>query len=311
MLKRNNAKKTAQTTVGIDLQSDGVALAVARAGGAGGVHTACEFIPVSAGESVPAALAGAVNKRGLRDCPAVLLLPAGEYSLLQTQTPPLSRDEMRAAARWKIGDLIDFPLEQAVVDAFELPESGQRGTDRLLYAVAARAGDVQAHVDQVRAANLDLQAIDIGEMALRNVVARMPENDTGVAVLCLAERHGSLAFIKQDELYLTRRLEMGFDDLMHGDEKLYDEIVLELQRSLDYFESHFAQALPSKLLMFPPDKLSGELILHINSHLNIEAEPLLLEKLAGHSIEADEESQARCLWAVGATLRDAGEAPAR
>lgn len=309
MFKPIKGRKTAQAAVGIDLQPDGVAVAVVRPGDRGGTERmVCEFIPFSGGGSTASTIGPLVSKGGLRDCPAVLILPATEYSLLQTQTPQLSPDEMRAAARWKIGDLIDFPLEQAVVDAFELPESGQRGTDRLLYAVAARADDVQAHVSDMRAAHLDLKAIDIGEMALRNVVSRMPENEAGVVVLCLAERYGTLVFLKQDELYLTRRLEVGFDDLALGDEKVYDQVVLELQRSLDYFESHFAQALPTKLAIFPPDKLSGELLAYISDHLNLETEPLLIERLPGYSIEADEQSQTRCLWAVGAALRDIAEA---
>lgn len=313
MLSRVKRRKdTTDTLVGIDVQTDGVALAFSRAAPrGGGRRLTCEFVPFSGGGSAAAAIAGAVDRHGLKRCPAVYLMPPAQYSLLQAAIPPMSREEMRAAARWKIGELIDYPVDRAVVDVFEVPESGQRGTERLLYVVAARADDVRGHVEEMRRAGVELQAIDIGELALRNVVARLPENDQGAAVLCLGEHSGSLVVIKQDELYLSRRLEIGFDDLMSGGEAVYDEVVLELQRSLDYFESRFTQALPARLLIFPPEKFSAELTGHIASRLDLEVEPLILEKLPGHQIEADGQGQVRCLWAAGAALSERPEAPAR
>jgi MSHA biogenesis protein MshI len=170
--------------------------------------------------------------------------------------------------------------------------------------VAARASRIQSHIDQVRRTELELRAIDIGEMAIRNIVSKLPENQQGVAVLSLAERNGLLVFIRDSEVYLTRRLDLGFDDLMLGDEQQFDDLVLQLQRSLDFFERHFKQALPTKVLMFPPDKVSGELILHINSHLKLDVEPLILERLPGYTIDVDESSQPRCLQAIGAALRE-------
>jgi MSHA biogenesis protein MshI len=103
---------------------------------------------------------------------------------------------------------------------------------------------------------------------------------------------------------------MGFVELEAAGRDVLDDVVLELQRSLDYFESQFAQALPAKLLIYPPDKISGELMMHIHSHLNLEVEPLILEKMPGFTFDNDEESQSRCLLAVGAALREDDEAAA-
>jgi MSHA biogenesis protein MshI len=306
MLERLKRKRPEHSRVGIDLQSDGIAVAVVRQAGKSPIsRLSCEFLPCDdPAEQLAAVMEKTVHKHDLRDQPVVLVLPHSEYSLLQTSVPALGLSEMRAAAGWKIGELIDYPVSDAVVDVFEYPESGQRGSERMLYVVASRATQIQSHVDRLRQSELELKAIDIPELVIRNVVTYLPENEQGVVVLSLAERSGLLVVIKQSEVYLTRRLELGFDDLLLGDPHTFDDLVLQLQRSLDFFESRFAQALPAKVLMFPPDKVSGELIMHVNSHLKLDVEPLILEQLPDFSIDMDEAGQTRCLNAIGAALRD-------
>jgi hypothetical protein len=44
--------------------------------------------------------------------------------------------------------------------------------------------------------------------------------------------------------------------------------------------------------------------MYINSHLKLDAEPLILEQLPDCTIEIDEISQTRCLQAIGAALRE-------
>jgi MSHA biogenesis protein MshI len=289
-------------SVGIDIHADGIALALRKKGQTSTIK--CEFIPVSNPSQIPQALKAAVDKHRLKKQPATILMPANLYNLLQTSSPAMRYEELRAAARWKINELLPYPVENAVVDVFEYPQAGQRGTERMLYVVAANRSDVQRNVDWVRDADLTLKSIDIGEFALRNVISNLPENETGTIVLNLLDKKGLLVFVKQDEVYLARRLEVGYDDLLLGGERAYEEIVLELQRSMDFFESQFAQPMPPRLLVYPPDKLTSELTQFIYTQLNIQVEPLILERLAGYTLDLDAESQSRCLLAVGAALRE-------
>lgn len=288
--------------VGIDIHADGIALALRRKGQPSTIK--CEFIPVHNESDLPRALKAAVDKHRLKKQPATVLMPLKHYSLLQTSSPALRPEELRAAAKWKVNELLPYPVENAVVDVFEYPQAGQRGTERMLYVVAANRADVQRSVDWVRESELSLRSIDIGEFALRNVVRLLPENETGTVVLSLTERAGLLVFVKRDEVYLARRLEVGYDDILLGDRSIHEEIVLELQRSMDFFESQFAQPMSPRLLVYPPDKLTNELIQHIFTELNIQVEPLILERLSGYTLDLDPESQSRCLLAVGAALRE-------
>ncbi|HEY3487988.1 MAG TPA: pilus assembly protein PilM [Gammaproteobacteria bacterium] len=294
--------------VGIDIHADGIALALKRQNGQATIS--CEFIPVKNPEEIPTALRQAVDKHRLKKQPTTVLLPQTMYSLLNTSSPAMQPEELRAAAKWKINELLPYPVENAVVDVVEYPQAGQRGTERMLYVVAANRADIQRSIDWVRGSDLALKSIDIGEFALRNVVSHLPENETGTIVLSLSEHSGLLVFVKQNEVYLARRLEVGFTDMLTGDQSINEAVVLELQRSMDFFESQFAQPMPPRLLVYPPDKLSSELTSFIFSQINMQVEPLILERLSGYKLDLDEESQSRGLLAVGAALReDNGAAP--
>ncbi|MDZ7748253.1 MAG: hypothetical protein U5K43_04970 [Halofilum sp. (in: g-proteobacteria)] len=69
------------------------------------------------------------------------MLAPGEYQLLQIEAPPVPAAEMRRAASWRVRELIDFPVDQAVVDTFDPPEAAQqRGqAQRRDVAVARRS----------------------------------------------------------------------------------------------------------------------------------------------------------------------------
>ena len=303
MLSLLNRKPDRRIKVGVALQPQGVAVAMYHQD-SDPPRLVCDFMPCTAADEIPSALLHLVDKHQLHGQHAVSLMNSEDYHVLQITSPPLTKAELRAAARWKIADLIPYPAEQAVIDVFEYPESGQKNAERLLYAIAAKATDVADMVQTLRDARLHIDAIDINEFALRNVLAASAADTASVMILHLTAQQGLLVFIKDGELYLTRRLDLGFADLCREDEELYNAVVLELQRSLDYFERQFAQALPSQLLIYPAEKISGELILHIHSHLDLAVEPLTLDKLVNIPVAGDERSVANGLLAVGAVLRE-------
>src|SRR5271165_6890782 len=40
------------------------------------------------------------------------LLPSGDYQMLQIEAPNVPEEEMKAAAAWKVKDMIDYPVER-------------------------------------------------------------------------------------------------------------------------------------------------------------------------------------------------------
>ncbi|MGD8827815.1 MAG: agglutinin biogenesis protein MshI [Gammaproteobacteria bacterium] len=235
-------------------------------------------------------------------------MDAASYQLLLVEAPDVGPAELRAAVRWRIKDLISFHIDDAVIDVFEIP--GQTGTAqaRMMYAVAARATRVQATVDAFEDSGLFLDIIDIPEMCLRNVASLLPQDVDGLATLYLTRDYGLITLTRQGTLYLARRLEVGERALSAADdpdrrEALLGNIVLEIQRSLDYYESHFSQPAIGTLAIAPTETETGYLNTYLDANIDIDIAPLDINDLVAGEVPLERAEQARCLLAIGAALR--------
>lgn len=288
--------------VGVELRPDGVGVALRDASLAGPPVALAEFVPAEGVEAQAAALAGLVERHRLAGLPAVGVLDPADYSLMQVEAPEVQADELRAAIRWRIKDLLPYPLEEAVVDVFAFPPSPQRARGRHVCAVSAPAASVQGCLDLLRSAGLEPAAVDIAELALRNAASRLPGVADGVALLALGERRSLVLVLKEGDLYLARTVEVGRGQVAGATaagevDREQEALMLELQRSLDYFVSFFGQAPVTRLLVHPARE-DEPLLAFLNESLGLEARPLALEALTGAGPDP------RCLAAMGAALRE-------
>lgn len=247
--------------------------------------------------------ARAIRKVTSRSLPAVSVLPPSGYHMLLVEAPEVPAEELRAAVRWRIKDLIDFHIDDAVIDVFQMPAQGRGGLHRMMYAVAARADWIKDQVGMLESAGLKLEVIDVPELCLRNVGAALEENGNGVALLHLTDHSGLLLLIRQGVLYLTRRIETGAATLLeaHGlRPELIAGLALEARRSLDYFESHYEQNALGVLYTSGLDPADQDLL---KDDLGISVRNIDLASFLETTLELDEETQRRCLPAIGAALR--------
>lgn len=238
-----------------------------------------------------------------RKLPATTVLPSDAYHLLLVEAPQVPADELLGAVRWRIKDLIDFHIDDAVIDVFQMPSQSRGGPDQMMYAVVAKATDVRDEVTAAESAGLNLDAIEIVELSLRNIAARLEEDARGVAFLYLGETSGVLLLVRQGILYLTRHIETGVNSLQDADgmrSELVAGLALETRRSLDYFESHYEQqALP----VLHTAGLSPSDQDHMSRELGISVRNVDVAALVESASELDEHAQRRCLPAIGAALR--------
>ena len=287
--------------IGIHRTEDGLATAEVRDAGPGAKPVLTHFSFESSDD--PDLLARIVRQLPNRRLSTVAVLPASRYSMLLVEAPEVASDELRAAVRWRIKDLIDFHIDDAVLDVFQMPNRGRGGPNQMMYAIAAKAEGVQGEVNAVEDAGLKLKAIDILELSLRNLAQLLDTDGRGAGLLYLADNTGVLLIVRQGTLYLARRFDTGvktLEDAAALRSELIAGLALEARRSLDYFESHYEQSSvqviytaglsPSDL-----DQMAGELGISLR---NIE-----LSSLFDTSIEYDEETSRRCMPAIGAALR--------
>ena len=245
------------------------------------------------------------------------LLESRRYQIHQVDAPDVPEAELRSAVRWRLKDLLDYPPDAATVDVLPVPsERDGSGPAKHLFAVAARNDDVAACMRLFDGAKLVLDAIDIPELAQRNIATLFEESARGVAVLCFDDSGGLLTISAGGELYVARNLDAKAAQIRaalgEARDALFERIVLELQRSLDYFDRQFGGLLVSRLLLAPVAGADA-LRQHLGDNLYLPVELLDLGKvldLQGVAGLAQPEDQARALHLLGAALRNSPPVPA-
>ena len=303
MLKLFGAKKRQNEVIGVEFGAEGVAFAHVQRFATQHPRLAhCEFLPCNADDDQADILKNRLARLGLSHLPCHLVLPPAEYNLLLGEAPKVPAEELAEALRWRVKDLITFPVAEAIIDAFLLPEDSARGTSRMAYAVVAQRKNIEALVARARAAQLSLDVIDIAELALRNLAEACCDTQRGVALVKLGQGGGSLQILRNGNLYLSRQFSLAYNAGLLDDLPA-DALVLELQRSLDYFERQLRQSPPSHVYICGENVTEDKLTADIKNSLPISIRLLSLQEglqiddtIAAHSLSL-------CLSAVGAALR--------
>ncbi|QKT03307.1 pilus assembly protein PilM [Ectothiorhodospiraceae bacterium 2226] len=253
----------------------------------------------------PAVLRQTVRALHLNGAPCVCVLAPGMAGVLRVEAPDVPPDEIRAAVRWRVKDMLEFHVDDAVLDVFDVPGQKVRGPGRVMYVVAARRALVEAQIEAVHGAGLQLTAIDIPEMAQRNVAAALPDDAGGVAMLSLGARAGLITLTQGGTLYLARSLEFGYADLNAAERgtAAREQLVLEVQRSLDYYESHFSQPPIGSSVLAPTEEAVDGLAEAMGDGLAVPVRGLALDELVAADQAPPARDQARCLAALGGALR--------
>jgi MSHA biogenesis protein MshI len=287
--------------IGVYRSPEGLAVASVLASP---VHTKpvlshCVLEPAGADDAMPRA----VRQLKDRKLPTVSVLPETAYHMLLVEAPQVPPEELRGAVRWRIKDLIDFHVDDAVIDVFQMPSHGRGGPNQMMYAVAARTKNVRDEVAAAENAGLNLDAIEIVELSLRNIAVRLEEDARGVALLYLGDTGGTLLLLRQGTLYLARHIETGVRTLRDANglrAELVSGLALEARRSLDYFESHYEQR---SIPVLYTCGLEGPDRERLATELGVVVRNLELRELFDNEPELDEEVQRICLPAIGAALR--------
>jgi len=235
------------------------------------------------------------------------LLQAGNYQMQLTEAPTVPPAEMREAVRWKLKDLLDYPVDQATVDVVHVPVDGQdNARGHHLFAVSARNTEVAARMRLFHDAKLPLHAIDVPEMAQRNVAHLFEQANRGLGVLCMDLDGGLLTVTRDGELFLARRTDIGLAQIEGASpemrEQALDKLVLELQRSLDHFDRQFSFVSLSRLLVTPVPAL----LQHLQANLDVPVDALELDTVMDLSAVpelSDAVHQREYLHVIGAALR--------
>ncbi|MEY2890594.1 MAG: hypothetical protein RJA98_502 [Pseudomonadota bacterium] len=239
------------------------------------------------------------------------LAEAGSYQVMQVPAPTVPEAEMTTALRWSVKDTLDFPLDEAMVDALPIPTDGApNGRAPMVMAIAGRRDRIGQRIRHFQKAGLPLATVDVLEAAQRNLATLFEVPGRGLALLTLNADGGLLTFTRDGALYALRHIDVAERVLadesdLQAHEPLFERIALELQRSLDNFDRQFSQIALQRVLVAPhPCQQALVAYLKNNLYQTVEAADLgeALPVAEGVTL-GDLAAQALGLPAIGLALR--------
>jgi len=244
--------------LGVEISPEGVA--IARLAGATGDLNAFDFQSCAPGDW-PICLDALVDYHKLAGADCYVSLHSAFYNMLLVDAPDVNDAELSDAVRWRVKDLISQSLDDVVVEVFRLPPEAYRGRMNMVYASIVERNVVKSIIEVVAEADLNLQSIGINDLSVCQYGKGLSGvRDVGLAFVTLGQQGGVINLTENGLLYLSRSIDIGLEGLSVGTVvgelaldagSRTDALALDIQRSLDYYESQLGKSGIGKVIFMP------------------------------------------------------------
>ncbi|MFT5164459.1 MAG: MSHA biogenesis protein MshI [Alteromonadaceae bacterium] len=269
-VKQLFSKKSASFLAGISLHSKFIRLVKGRVSNDAWHYDSHVEVAVDSEEQWVSSVEALIKAHKLTEAGCTLSLPFNRYQLLQIDKPPIPDEELAQALAWSIKDLVTIPQEELIADFFHVAAKIPLQGDKVNVVVTSRKV-IMPLIDIFIKNKVELKGIVPEEMLIQNVVGN---SDTASLLLSQqANEEVALQIVKKEQLYFARKLR-GFNriheytaqELIDG---LIDSLSLEVQRSMDYFESQLKQAPIKNILLALPTEHQTLIAEQIAEHFPI------------------------------------------
>jgi MSHA biogenesis protein MshI len=176
------------------------------------------------GTDSPEDFAVRLGAMGLSGHSATVMLATDQCTLLQIAAPAVPPEELRAASKFLIRDMVDLHIDDLTLDVLHVGD-GQEKSAGQLFVVTAPNAAIQGVMALAGQMQWPVSVIDIQEMGQRNLqstlAARQGLADRATAALMVVNDHQALLTVSaKGELYYSRRLDLpeGFLAMTWGQE---------------------------------------------------------------------------------------------
>lgn len=182
-----------------------------------------------------------------------LLLSASYYQIMLADKPNVPAEEMHQALLWSVKDLVSMPVADIHLDYFESPLESIAKVNVVVISRPKLVDMVSAALSE----GFSIAGVSIEELAMANLFPEDPQ--ARLVISHQANQELMLTVVRQGELFMQRRVR-GFSqiDTATAEELSFgsaDNLSLEIQRSMDFFESQLRQAPVASIELM----LEGEL----------------------------------------------------
>ncbi len=243
-------------------------------------------------------------------CSSTLLLHGGHYRILPLDASRVPLQERRSAVRLQAQELLDVNVDDTSIDCVEVPSAVQGQAASRVFVVAGMTQEVGRWMKHYRAAKLDLQAIDIPEMALRNL-SSLAAGDSAHLYLHVGLNSARMVIVWRQELCAFRQFELSGRSIHRADdaaiEAQFDQLALDVQRTADAFGRQFHGADLQALWVSSVTRLDT-VVQALSGLLALPVKRLVIEELVDWRAEQpalDHDAGLDHTLALGAALRTA------
>jgi len=297
--------KTTNSNVnlGISFDSDTISICVTEPSPDGRVVTQCTSI--KGNQSRAELLKQLIKDKAIPNGAVTLALAVEDHKIHKIARPLVEDSEIKQAAIWLIKDRLDCGVEQAMVDVINYPEGCQ--LDDQIMVVQTSKDTIQGLVDTITEVGLDLKSIDITELLLGDILQSYPGIEQGIALVLDHEEGATLLVYRGEYLYLIRKLS-GVRDLtsclpVEGNMMMAEHLLLEIQRTLDYYDAQMRQPPLAGILLAPSLADISKLTEYLNNNLDSKVEYLDINNFLNLPEPLSPAKQQDCLPACAAAFR--------
>lgn len=149
---------------------------------------------------------------GLKGLPTRVMLRPSQYQWLQIDAPAVPPEELRAAARYQVRDMLQVHVDDVTLDVMRAGGADPKAGGAL-FVISATNNELRQCHSLSQAMDWDLSVIDVQETAQRNLqsalAARDGRADRANAALILMQDHPAvLTITANEELFYTRRFDL-------------------------------------------------------------------------------------------------------
>lgn len=220
-----------------------------------------------------------VKTQALQKHPCTWVLSSENYQLLSIDSLNVPAEELIPAVRWRIKDLLNYPVENAVIDVFAIPPHGRNQQHKKSYVVAAPLNEIQSLAQMIQYSGLQLTHINIPELTQIPLIAALQSTSQTIGIMTFHADQCELLICRENKLYLARQFDLAVESLTHDAENTFENVWLEAQRSFDYCETQLGLDPPSKLFIMPIFDTYEALSLFLKERISSEVIPLSMERL--------------------------------
>ena len=237
----------------------------------------------------------------LKTTPTTYVMGPRDYSIIQVDAPKVPDEEVKAALKWQIRDLIDIPVSDISLDTFEIPASGLDRSNKMLNVIVAKKSFINKRTALLNSADINTYSIDITEIALKNISNEHKEDSNNISLnVFILNSTIYIEISNKENLYLSRSININTEG-----HEFYESLALDIQRSMDHYESNYHDSDISNIEIYSgsKNKLNG-FYSHALKYFSEKVKKITMEEIISgcNQIEAQD---ANYLPIIGAAMRAA------